>query len=64
MISVKYHSYLCFIFLACAYLSKRACILQGDTASGKSFLVRLFADMLGKNLFILDFFKMRVSESI
>ncbi len=33
-------------------LSKRTCIIQGQTASGKSKLIPLIAEMLGKNLLI------------
>jgi len=42
----------CMTFLACSLLAKRTCILQGNTASGKSFLVRLFAQMLGQKLVV------------
>ena len=40
----------CLIFLACSILAKRSCVIQGDTASGKSFLIRLFADLVGAKL--------------
>jgi len=42
----------CMTFMACSLLAKRTCILQGNTASGKSFLVRLFAQMLGQKLVV------------
>ncbi|KAK8878640.1 hypothetical protein M9Y10_005420 [Tritrichomonas musculus] len=40
----------CMIFMACAVLSKRACVIQGGTASGKSFIIRLFAELVGAKL--------------
>ena len=40
----------CLIFLGCSLLSKRSCVIQGDTASGKSHLIRLFAKILGAKL--------------
>lgn len=40
----------CLIFLACSVLSKRACVIQGDTASGKSYLIRLFSELIGVKL--------------
>ncbi|KAK8841092.1 hypothetical protein M9Y10_027933 [Tritrichomonas musculus] len=40
----------CLLFLICAVLSKRPCIIQGSTASGKSHIIRLFAKMLGRKL--------------
>lgn len=42
----------CLIFLACSVLMKRTCLIQGDTASGKSHLIRLLAHLLGKELFV------------
>lgn len=51
----------CLIFLACSLLSKRACVIQGDTASGKSFMVRLFADLLGAKL---NVFQMNSDSSL
>ena len=42
----------CLIFLALSILCKRACIIQGDTASGKTHLIRLFAEILGQNLIV------------
>ena len=44
----------CLLFLICCYLSKQTCIVQGPTASGKSFLIQLFAKMLGKELNIIQ----------
>ena len=38
------------IFLICSILSKRACIIQGDNCSGKTFLIRFLAKMFGRNL--------------
>ena len=40
----------CLLFLVCSYLSNKPCILQGETSSGKTHLIRLFAKMLGKKL--------------
>ncbi|KAK8854130.1 hypothetical protein M9Y10_016684 [Tritrichomonas musculus] len=40
----------CLLFLTCAVLSKRVCIIQGSTASGKSHIIRLFANMLGQKI--------------
>ena len=43
------HRY-CLLFLACCSKSRIPCILQGETGSSKSFLISLFAEMLGKKL--------------
>ena len=40
----------CLVFLACSLLSKRSCVIQGDTASGKSYLIRLFSRLIGAKL--------------
>ena len=40
----------CLLFLVCCYLSNKPCILQGGTSSGKTYLIHLFANMLGKKL--------------
>ena len=42
----------CLLFLFISFLSKRTCIIQGPTASGKSKLVSLFAKMIGKELIV------------
>ena len=42
----------CLLFLICSVLSKRTCLLQGETCSGKSFLIRFLAEMLGQKLII------------
>ena len=42
----------CLLFLVLSILCKRACIIQGDTASGKTHLIRLFAEMLGQKLIV------------
>ena len=42
----------CMLFLVLSVLCKRACIVQGDTASGKTYLVRLFAEMIGQKLIV------------
>ena len=38
----------CFIFLICCIISKKTPIIQGPTASGKSYLVSVFATLLGQ----------------
>ena len=38
------------IFLICSFLTKRACILQGENCSGKTFLIRFLAKMFGRKL--------------
>ena len=42
----------CMLFLVLSVLCKRACIIQGDTAAGKTHLIRLFAEILGQKLII------------
>ena len=42
----------CLLFLICSVLSKRTCLLQGETCSGKSYLVKFLADILGQKLII------------
>jgi MoxR-like ATPase len=44
----------CLLFLILAVLSKQACIIEGATASGKSHLIHLFANLLGKNLVTIE----------
>lgn len=39
----------CILFLILCALTKRACIIQGETASGKSHVIRTFALLVGKN---------------
>ena len=38
------------IFLICSVLTQRACILQGENCSGKTFLIRFLAKMFGRKL--------------
>jgi phage/plasmid-associated DNA primase len=38
----------CFIFLVCCIISKKIPIIQGATASGKSYLVNIFSTLLGQ----------------
>ena len=38
----------CFIFLVCCIISKKTPIIQGPTASGKSYLVNAFSSILGQ----------------
>ena len=42
----------CLLFLAFSVKTKRSCILQGATSSGKSHIIRLFADMVGQELIV------------
>ena len=42
----------CLLFLVLSLKCKRACIIQGDTAAGKTHLVRLFAEMIGQKLIV------------
>ena len=42
----------CFLFLLCCVIAKKTPIIQGVTASGKSFIVKLFAELLGQDLSI------------
>ena len=39
----------CFIFLVCCIIAKKTPIIQGPTASGKSYLLNVFAALLGQN---------------
>lgn len=40
----------CFLFLMCCVKAKKVPIIQGETASGKSFLIKLFAEIMGQTL--------------
>ena len=40
----------CILNLSSALLAKRTCIVQGGTASGKSLIIRIFSEMMGKKL--------------
>ena len=40
----------CILNLSSALLAKRTCIVQGGTASGKSLIIRIFSQMMGKKL--------------
>ena len=40
----------CILNLSSALLAKRTCIVQGGTASGKSLIIRVFSEMMGKKL--------------
>ena len=42
----------CLLFLSCSQLSNCSIILQGNTNSGKSHLINLFAEILGKKLLV------------
>ena len=43
---------LCFLFLMCCVIAKKTPIIQGATASGKSFIIQLLAEVLGLELSI------------
>ena len=40
----------CILCLAAAYLAGRTCLVQGGTASGKSKIIRVFSEIMGKKL--------------
>ena len=40
----------CFLFLLCCIKAKKTPIIQGVTSSGKSFIIKLFAEILGQDL--------------
>ena len=40
----------CFLFLICCVISKKTPIIQGVTASGKSYIIKTFAEILGHDL--------------
>ena len=40
----------CILFLILCALTKRSCLIQGETASGKSHVIRTFAYLMGKGL--------------
>ena len=40
----------CFLFLLCCVKAKKIPIIQGTTASGKSFIIKLFSEILGQNI--------------
>ena len=41
---------LCFLFLLCCVIAKKTPIIQGITASGKSFIIKLLSEILGQDL--------------
>ena len=43
---------LCFLFLLCCIKAQKTPIIQAVTSSGKSFIVKLFSDILGQDLSI------------
>ena len=43
---------LCFLFLLCCIIAKKTPIIQGVTGSGKSFLIKLLAEVLGQDISI------------
>ncbi|KAK8886006.1 hypothetical protein M9Y10_041465 [Tritrichomonas musculus] len=44
----------CLLFLMCSVLSRQAAIISGPTASGKSYIVRYFAQLLGKKMITIQ----------
>ena len=40
----------CILFLILCALTKRTSLIQGETASGKSHVIRIFAKLMGKEL--------------
>lgn len=44
----------CLLFLMCSTLSGQAAIISGPTSSGKSYIVRFFAKLLGKKLITIQ----------
>ena len=51
---LTYEQKKCLIFLGLAVKTNLACILQGPTGVGKSYLIKLFAKILNKNLNIFE----------
>ena len=49
-ISLTSNQKICILFLILSVLTKTSCIIQGETASGKSHIIRTFAQLVGKNL--------------
>ena len=43
---------ICFLFILCCIQAKKTPIIQGETASGKSFIIKIFAEILGEDLSI------------
>ena len=43
---------LCFLFLICCVNANKTPIIQGPTSSGKSFIIKLFSEVLGQDLSI------------
>ena len=41
---------LCFLFLLCCVIARKTPIIQGITASGKSFIIKVFSEILGQDL--------------
>ena len=50
--SMTFNEKLCFLFLICCVIAKKTPIIQGVTASGKSFIIKLLAEVLGQDLSI------------
>ena len=50
--SITSYEKLCILFLLCCVKAKMTPIIQGITASGKSFIIKLFSEILGEDLTI------------
>ena len=48
--SMTFNEKFCFLFLVCCIKAKKTPIIQGVTSSGKSFIIKLFAEILGQDL--------------
>ena len=49
-ISLTSHQKICILFLILCKLSKQTPIIQGETASGKTHVINIFAELIGKSL--------------
>ena len=48
--SITLNEKFCFLFLLCCVIAKKTPIIQGETASGKSFIIKLFSKIVGQDL--------------
>ena len=49
-VSLTSNQKFCILFLILCVLSKRTCIIQGETSSGKSHVIRIFSLLMGKQI--------------
>ena len=49
-ISLNTHQKICILFLILCKLAKQTPIIQGETASGKTHVVNIFSELLGKSI--------------